>query len=35
MKVRSVHGGEFENEPFKTFHEKHGILHELSPPRTL
>jgi len=30
LKVRSDHGGEFENEPFETFCEKHGIVHEFS-----
>jgi len=25
LKVRSDHGGEFENEPFETFCEKHGF----------
>jgi len=34
LKVRSDHGGEFENEPFKTFCEKRGIVHEFSSPRT-
>ena len=34
LKVRSDHGGEFENEPFEIFCEKHGIVHELSSPRT-
>jgi len=33
LKVRSDHGGEFENEPFGTFCEKHGIIHEFSSPR--
>jgi len=33
-KVRSDHSGEFENEPFETFCEKHGIIHEFSSPRT-
>ena len=32
LKIRS--GGEFENEPFEAFCEKHGILHEFSSPRT-
>jgi len=27
LKVRSDHGGEFENEPFEAFCEKHGIIH--------
>jgi transposase InsO family protein len=34
LKVRSDHGGEFENEPFEKFCEEHGILHEFSSPRT-
>ena len=34
LKVRSNHGGEFENEPFETFCEKYGILHGFSSPRT-
>jgi len=34
LKVRSDHGGEFENEPFDAFCEKHGIVHEFSSPRT-
>jgi transposase InsO family protein len=34
LKVRSVHGGEFENEPFENFCEKLGIVHEFSSPRT-
>jgi len=34
LKVRSDHGGEFENEPFESFSEKHGIIHEFSSPRT-
>jgi len=34
LKVRSGHGGEFENEPFEAFCEKHGIIHEFSSPRT-
>jgi len=34
LKVRSYHGGEFENEPFEAFCEKHGIIHEFSSPRT-
>jgi len=33
LKVRSDHGGEFENEPFETFCEKYGIVHEFSSPR--
>ena len=34
LKVRSDHGGEFENEPFESFCEKHGIIHEFSSRRT-
>jgi len=34
LKIRSDHGGEFENEPFETFCEKHGIVHEFSSPKT-
>jgi len=34
LKVRSDHGGEFENEPFKMFCEKYGIVHEFLSPRT-
>jgi len=34
LKVRSDHDGEFENEPFESFCENHGIFHELSSPRT-
>jgi len=34
LKVRSDHGGEFENEPFEIFCEKHGIISEFSSPRT-
>lgn len=30
LKVRSHHGGEFENKPFETFYEKQGIIHEFS-----
>jgi len=34
LKVRSDHGREFEYEPFETFCEKHGIIHEFSSLRT-
>src|SRR4030043_238255 len=34
LKVRSDHGGEFENEPFEKFCEEHGFVHEFSSPRT-
>jgi transposase InsO family protein len=34
LKVRSDHDGEFENEPFESFCEKHRMIHEFSYPRT-
>ncbi|KAK2398040.1 putative mitochondrial protein [Trifolium repens] len=34
LKIRSDHEGEFENEPFATYCEDHGIIHEFSAPRT-
>ena len=34
LKVRSDHDGEFENKPFETFCEKHGIVREFSSLRT-
>ena len=34
LRIRSDHGGEFENEPFATYCEVHGIIHEFSAPRT-
>jgi len=34
LKVRRDHGGEFKNESFKNFCEKHGILLEFSFHRT-
>lgn len=34
LKVRSDHGGEFENKPFEKIYEKYEILHEFSSPRT-
>jgi transposase InsO family protein len=34
LKVKSDHGGEFENESFKKICEKHGIIHEFSYPIT-
>jgi len=34
LKIRSDHGGEFENEPFETFCEKHGTVDEFSSSRT-
>jgi len=34
LKIRSDHGGEFENEPFETYCEKHGIVHEFFSLRT-
>lgn len=32
--IRSDHGGEFENDKFKSFCEKNGIHHHFSAPRT-
>jgi len=32
--IRSDHGGEFQNEKFEHFCEKHGINHNFSAPRT-
>ena len=32
--IRSDHGGEFENQPFKIFCEENDISHEFSCPRT-
>jgi len=34
VSIRSDHGGEFQNEKFEHFCEKHGINHILSAPRT-
>jgi transposase InsO family protein len=34
LKVRNDHDGEFENESFESFCEKHQIIHELSSPIT-
>ena len=34
LRIRSDRGGEFNNQPFTTFCEEHGIKHELSCPRT-
>lgn len=33
--LRSDHGGEFQNEDFKTFYEENGISHNFFTPRTL
>ena len=33
VKIRSDHGGEFENECFSDFYISHGILHEFAFPR--
>ena len=33
IKIRSDHGGEFENESFIKFCDSHGISHEFSFPR--
>ena len=32
--IKSDHGGEFQNERFDKFCEKHGIKHNFSAPRT-
>ena len=34
VSIRSDHGGEFQNERFEHFCEKHGIKHNFSAPRT-
>lgn len=34
LKIISDHGGEFKNESFEIFCEKHGILQDFSCPRT-
>ena len=34
VSIRSDHGGEFQNEKFEHFCEKHGINHNFSTPRT-
>lgn len=34
-RIRSDHGGEFENHRFQKYCEKHGIHHEFSAPKTL
>jgi len=34
MSIRSDHGGEFQNERFEHFCEKHGIKHNFSASRT-
>ena len=34
VKVRSDHGGEFENKKFETFFNEKGISHDFSCPRT-
>ena len=34
VKVRSDHGGEFENRYFEDFFDSHGISHDFSCPRT-
>jgi len=34
VSIRSDHGGEFQNERFEHFYEKHGIKHNFSAPRT-
>jgi len=34
VSIRSDHGGEFQNERFEHFYEKHDIKHNFSAPRT-
>ena len=34
VKVRSDHGGEFENKKFELFFNENGISHDFSCPRT-
>jgi len=34
VSLRSDHGGEFQNEKFEHFCEKHGIKHNFSAHRT-
>ena len=34
VSIRSDHGGEFQNERFEHFYEKHDIKHNFSTPRT-
>jgi len=34
VSLRSDHGGDFQNEKFEHFCEKHGIKHNFSAPRT-
>jgi len=34
VSIQSDHGGEFQNERFEHFCEKHGIKHNFSAPRT-
>ena len=34
VRSRSNHGREFENSHFENFHNKHGIRHEFSAPKT-
>ena len=31
-RLRSDRGGEYESNPFNTFCEEHGIIHEIAPP---
>ena len=31
-RLRSDRGGEYESNPFNTFCEEHGIIHETTPP---
>jgi hypothetical protein len=34
LKIRSDHGGEFENDSFESFCKTHGFIHEFSSPFT-
>ena len=34
-RLRSDRGGEYEPNPFNTFSEEHGIIHETTPPYSL
>jgi hypothetical protein len=33
-KIRSHHGGEFENFAFENFYEENGFKHEFTTPKT-
>jgi hypothetical protein len=34
LKIRSHHGGEFENFAFENFYEENGFKHEFTTPKT-